>query len=205
MSDQHFEHLPANPFVLFKDWFEAGAKTLSSGPHAEPTAMTLATSTPDGFPSARVVLLKSYDEKGFVFYTNYQSRKSKEMLLNPKASLVFYYPALARQIRVEGTLSKTAPHESDAYFESRPRESQLGAWASAQSSEISGRAELQAKLDHLRKKFDGHAIPRPDFWGGFRLSPLRIEFWQGRDHRLHDRMLYRLNAKNEWEIVQLSP
>jgi len=192
--------LARDPFRQFEKWFqEAEAAKL-----VEPNAMTLATATKDGRPSARTVLLKGIDGRGFVFYTNYESRKGRELAENPRASLVFPWIALERQVIVEGTLAKLSREESAAYFHSRPRASQLGAWVSQQSSIITGRSVLEDAMKALEKKHAGAEIPLPPAWGGYRLSPESVEFWQGRRSRLHDRLRYRREA-GEWIVERLAP
>jgi len=171
---------------------------------AEPGAMTLATVAPDGRPKARVVLLKSFDEQGFVFFTNYESAKAMQLSENPLASMVFLWLELQRQVRIEGRTEKIAESESDEYFGTRPRASQLGAWASPQSQEIPSRAYLDDRFLEQEKIYQGKEIPRPVFWGGYRVIPAAIEFWQGRDGRLHDRLLYRQTGRN-WNVIRLAP
>jgi pyridoxamine 5'-phosphate oxidase len=191
----------SNPFRQFQLWFteaEAAVPIL-------PNAMTLATATPEGVPSARVVLLKSFDEQGFVFYTNYESRKGIELDENPAAALVFYWAELARQVRITGRVTRTSRAESEAYFRTRPLDSQLGALASRQSEVIPSREVLEAKMDELFKKHLGEQVPYPSFWGGYRLAPTTIEFWQNRPSRLHDRLRYTKLDDGEWLIERLSP
>ena len=171
----------------------------------EPPAMTLATATADGIPSARIVLLRGYDERGFVFYTNYNSQKGQELAENPQAALTFYWAQLHRQVRIFGSVSRVSAEESDKYFQSRPEGSKIGAWASAQSQILSNRAELESKIKEFEIKFQGEEIPRPSHWGGFRLSPTAVEFWQGRPSRLHDRWRYIRQDNNSWLIERLSP
>ncbi len=166
--------------------------------------MHLATVGADGRPSGRIVLVKGIDERGFSFYTNYDSRKGIDLQTRPFASLTFFYPELERQIRVEGTIVKVSVEESDAYFQSRPRGSQIGAWVSAQSAVVENRAALERRQQELERQFAEQPVPRPPHWGGFRVVPDRIEFWQGRPSRLHDRILYR-KAENEWIIERLAP
>lgn len=189
-----------SPFNQFKHWMQEAI----DAELVEPTAMVLATSTLSGKSSARVVLLKGIDERGFVFYTNYASRKAEELKENPHAALLLYWGALERQVRIEGVIEKTTHTESEEYFATRPLESRIGAWASKQSSVIESRSALQEKFDELRTQFANQAIPLPPFWGGFRLTPLTFEFWQGRENRLHDRIRYR-KQDNSWVIERLSP
>ncbi len=169
----------------------------------EVNAMTLATATKDGQPSARTVLLKDYDENGFVFFTNYQSHKGQAMADNPKVALLFFWKELERQVRIEGTIEKTTTTESDEYFNTRPDGSKLGAWASPQSSVISGRELLELNIEKYSAQFDGK-ITRPPHWGGYRVIPQSIEFWQGRSNRLHDRLLY-TRVGDGWKIERLAP
>lgn len=189
------------PLVFFTAWYRLAA---ASGLR-EPNAMTLATSTPDGHPSARVVLLKDFDAHGFSFFTNYESRKGRELAANPFAALVFWWGELERQIRIEGQIEKLAPSESDEYYNSRPFGARLGAWVSAQSSVIPDRAVLEHRLAELQDEYADHAPARPPFWGGYRLLPARFEFWQGGPHRLHDRLLYTRQPAGDWKIERLSP
>lgn len=173
--------------------------------HPEPTAMTLATASPDGEPAARVVLLKGVDVRGLVFFTNYQSDKGKQLEQNSRACANLFWVLLERQIRVTGGVEKVSPEESEAYFRSRPRESQLGAWASEQSGALDGRAALEARLAEVRARFGDGEIARPPHWGGFRLVPERVEFWQGRPSRLHDRLRYTRIDEGRWTIARLAP
>ncbi len=193
--------IDADPFRQFQIWFEqALAANL-----LEPNAMALATATPDGRPSARMVLLKGYDARGFVWYTNYESRKGGELAANPCAALVFFWAELARQIRIEGDVTPLAAPESDAYFASRPRGSQIGAWASHQSQVLSGREPLEQRAAELEAEYAEREAPRPPYWGGYRLTPVRIEFWQGRPSRMHDRLRYVRQPDGNWRVERLSP
>jgi pyridoxamine 5'-phosphate oxidase len=187
--------------VQFGRWFgDARAAGLP-----EPEAMTLATTGPDGRPSARMVLLKGFDQRGFVFYTNYTSRKSRELAASPAAALVFWWPPpLQRQVRIEGLVERVSNEESEAYFRTRPLGSQLGAWASNQSEVIPGRDVLEKRLEELSARYADGEVPLPPFWGGFRLAPEVIELWQGRPNRLHDRLRYRRDGAR-WTIERLSP
>lgn len=192
--------LAKDPFRQFEKWFaEAEAAKI-----AEPNAMVLATSTREGRASTRVVLLKGLDGRGFVFYSNYESRKGRELEGNPRASLCFPWVGMERQIIVEGTVTRVAREESEAYFHSRPRASQLGAWASAQSTIIASRRVLDDSVKALEQKYAGQEIPLPPQWGGWRLMPEMVEFWQGRRNRLHDRLRYRREKEN-WTIERLAP
>lgn len=191
----------ADPFEQFDRWWQE----VIAADIPEPNGMTLATATPDGKPSARIVLLKGCDRRGFVFYTNYRSRKGRELLANPHAALVWWWDALERQVRAEGSVQQLDSTESDAYFNSRPKASRLGAWASEQSQVIGDRQVLERRQAELEAQYpDTEDIPRPEHWGGFRLVPDRIEFWQGRSSRLHDRLLYARQG-DKWEIERLSP
>ena len=189
-----------DPVEQFRRWFD---EALAADLH-EPNAMTLATATPDGRPSARVVLLKGFDERGFVFYTNYEGRKARELEVNPYCALVFYWGELERQVRVEGRVSRVPDGESDAYFEGRPRGSQLGAWVSEQSRPVRDRGPLEDRLRELVAEYEGREVPRPPFWGGYRVEPETIEFWQGRENRLHDRLIYR-RSDGLWRRERLQP
>lgn len=171
----------------------------------EVNAMTLATASIDGLPSARIVLLKEYSEKGFVFFTNYESYKAQQLAENPKACLVFFWKELERQVRITGLIEKIGVKQSDEYFQSRPESSRIGAWASPQSRVIEDRSWLDEKFNELVNKMEGTAIPRPPYWGGYIVKPVVVEFWQGRPSRLHDRIQYTLEENGEWKIERLAP
>ncbi len=190
-----------SPFRQFQVWFDQAL----AAQLPEPNAMTVATATQSGIPSARIVLLKGFDERGFVFYTNYQSHKGQELADNPRAALVFWWAELERQVRIEGRVLKVSDQESDEYFHSRPFNSRLGAWASDQSQVIESREVLERRAGELKTKYENSDVPRPPHWGGFRVIPSGIEFWQGRPSRLHDRLLYRLIDDGTWVIERLSP
>jgi pyridoxamine 5'-phosphate oxidase len=190
-----------DPIRLFRNWFDAA---IASGSRL-PESMTLATATSAGKPSARVVLLKSVNADGFVFYTNYRSAKAKELDENPQAALVFYWVGLDRQIRAEGRVERVSAAESDEYFKTRPRESQLGALASPQSEVIESREVLEQRLRDLEEEYRDREVERPPHWGGYRLRPERIEFWENRPGRLHDRIAYDLQADGSWTIKRLAP
>lgn len=190
-----------DPIRQFQHWFDdAIAARLPL-----PEAMSLATVGTDGKPSSRMVLLKQVDTQGFVFFTNYRSAKAKELEANPHAALVFFWPQLERQVRIEGSVTKTSAEESREYFETRPRESQIGAWASPQSEVISGREELEKRKAELEKEYRDREVDWPEHWGGYRLAPTRIEFWKGRIGRLHDRIVYERAAGGSWTIKRLAP
>jgi pyridoxamine 5'-phosphate oxidase len=189
-----------NPIIQFSKWFTEAVDSKVN----EPNAMTVCTATADGKPSARIILLRNFDDNGFVFYTNYNSRKGVEILKNPYAALLFFWPELERQVRVEGFLEKQSIEESDLYFKSRPRSSKLGAWTSSQSSIIESRKMLDEQYEKLSAKYPSEDVPRPEYWGGYVLKPSSIEFWQGRPGRLHDRILY-TKKNEEWKIERLAP
>jgi len=193
--------LHSDPVEQFRRWFDEARAAVP----LLPECMILATATKDGEVSARAVLLKSFDEHGFVFFTNYDSRKSAQLHENPRAALTFWWPQLERQVRVEGAVVRTTEEESDEYFASRPRGSQIGAWASEQSKVIAGRGDLDARFEELSATYHDREIPRPPHWGGYRVIPIRFEFWQSRADRLHDRFQYLLRDANDWVIERLSP
>ena len=189
-----------DPMVQFGTWFE----NVVDANLYEPNAMILATATREGLPSVRTVLLKGYDGRGFVFYTNYEGRKARELEANPACALLFYWGELERQVRIEGRAGRVPGEESDAYFASRPRGSRLGAWASEQSRPVAGRNVLEERARALEKEYEGREVPRPPFWGGYRVEPHAIEFWQGRENRLHDRISYRRESGG-WRRERLQP
>jgi pyridoxamine 5'-phosphate oxidase len=189
-----------DPFTLFNTWYRAAAKAGTKLPEA----MALATATRKGEPSVRVVLHRGFSRGGFVFYTNYNSRKAAELADNPRGAIVFHWPLVERQVRAEGRIQRLTREESDRYFQSRPRESRLSAWISPQSDEIPDRAFLERAFERARLRYAGKTIPRPPFWGGFRLIPTHIEFWQGQPYRLHDRLLYRKH-RGGWRVARLGP
>ena len=194
------EALSQDPLEQFEHWF---AETKRAGVEV-PEAMTLATADAEGAPSARMVLLKGVGEDGFVFYTGYGSRKSEELEQNPRAALVFYWRPLGRQVRVEGSVERVSEPESAAYFATRPRGSQLAAWASHQSRPLGGREELERRYTELEREYEGREVPLPPHWGGYRLRPEAIEFWEHRENRLHDRVRY-TRARDGWKVERLSP
>lgn len=191
----------ADPFAQFGKWWK---EALHAGVD-EVNAMTLATASADGMPDARIVLLKGFDERGFTFFTNYHSVKGQELLENPRGCLVFFWKELERQVRISGLVVLTSEKESDEYFNSRPEGSRIGAWASPQSERIDDRAWLEQNEQKVREEFADGAIGRPPHWGGYRVKPTRIEFWQGRSNRLHDRILYDLQKNGSWKIGRLAP
>ncbi|WP_235834033.1 pyridoxamine 5'-phosphate oxidase [Actinomadura logoneensis] len=193
------EGLPAEPLPLFAEWFSAAAAVGL----AEPNAMVVATATPDGVPSARTVLLKGFGPDGFRFFTNLGSRKGRELEENPRAALVFPWHAMHRQIRIEGTVEELPRDDVRAYFDSRPHGSRIGAWASHQSAALDGRAEIEERYAALSERWPDD-VPLPDFWGGYLVVPVAVEFWQGRPNRLHDRIRYRREG-GEWKVERLSP
>ena len=196
----HEGDLDADPIAHFRRWFE---EARAAGLY-EPNAMTLATAAPDGGPAARMVLLKGVGPEGFDFYTNLDSRKGLELAANPRAALVFWWGPLERQVRVEGHVARVPDEQADAYFATRPLESRIGAWASEQSAPIEGRHILEARAEEVQRRFPTGEMPRPPFWGGFRVVPDYVEFWQGRPGRLHDRLCYRRDG-NQWAVQRLSP
>lgn len=193
--------IDANPLKQFGHWFQHAVDAKVN----EPNAMVVSTVGADHRPSARILLLRNFDADGFVFYTNYKSRKGKEIEANPFCCLTFFWPELERQVRIEGKLRVQDSKGSDTYFMSRPRSSRLGAWASPQSEVIAGRTALDQVLEKLTKDFDGKEILRPDWWGGYVLEPDRYEFWQGRESRLHDRICYMKQETGEWHVSRLAP
>ncbi|HYX26897.1 MAG TPA: pyridoxamine 5'-phosphate oxidase [Thermoanaerobaculia bacterium] len=195
------EDLAADPIAQFRVWLDQAREA-----HPDDfTAMVLATADPDGRPAARVVLLKGVDERGFVFYTHYESAKGRELAANPRAALVFYWSALERQVRIEGPVERTTREESEAYFASRPRGSRLGAWASPQSRPLASREELDRRAEEVAERFADGDVPRPEDWGGFRVLPEIVELWQGRPSRLHDRLRYVRLPAGGWRIERLAP
>jgi len=199
-STLNLNSIDANPFNQFRFWLNDALRSRVN----EPTAMTLATATPDGRPSARIVLLKDFDNNGFTFFTNYKSKKGLQLEVNPYAALIFFWPEIERQVRVEGKVTKLPQYLSDEYFNTRPEGSKIGAWASPQSQRIPDRKYLEALQNDYIQLFKNRKTERPENWGGFKLIPDLFEFWQGRENRLHDRFEYVLNG-NLWEIYRLAP
>lgn len=191
----------ADPIQQFGIWWQEALQSEI----VEVNAMTLATANEQGVPSARIVLLKGYDERGFVFFSNYESKKAGDLQVNPMASLVFFWKELERQVRISGRVEKVTELESDQYFQSRPEGSRIGAWASPQSTVISSRQVIEEEVEALQVSFEGKEIPRPLHWGGYRVVPSNIEFWQGRSSRLHDRIQYTLQSDGNWIIERLAP
>ncbi len=202
-ANEEFDESKAskNPFEEFGYWMDEALKAEVS----EPNAVTLATCSSDGKPTARVVLLRGFDEKGFVFFTNYNSRKGDEIDANPNVCLNFFWTEIGRQVRIQGVASKIPSADSEEYFNSRPRESQIGAWASYQSEELESAQELKEKVAEIEKRYEGRDVPRPEHWGGYCVSPDYIEFWQGRMSRLHDRLVYSRDDSGIWTLGRLSP
>jgi pyridoxamine 5'-phosphate oxidase len=194
-------HVDTDPIRQFQDWLQAAI----DAQHIEPNAMTLSTVNPAGQPSSRMVLLKGVGAHGFVFFTNHESHKGQDIAANPHVSLLFYWDRLMRQVRIQGIAEKVPEAESEAYFATRPRDSQIGAWVSHQSTTIEDRAVLENRLVEMKERFAGQDVPRPAYWGGYRVQPHLIEFWQGRPGRLHDRLLYTLENDGQWTIQRLSP
>jgi pyridoxamine 5'-phosphate oxidase len=208
-TDYHGDHLledtvPASPYPLFRSWMEDAFAAKESGTLPEPTAVVLSTVDAQGRPSSRTVLLKGADEAGFVIYTNYQSRKGRDLEANPMTAMLFGWYPLQRQVRVEGTAVKVPATESDAYFASRPRGSQLGAWASEQSAEVESLSQLQSEYAETERRFTDQPVPRPQHWGGYRIEPQSVEFWQGQPSRMHDRLRYHRTSEG-WDLTRLAP
>lgn len=193
-------HSDADPFRQFALWFEQVRRL-----EPDPTAMALATATRDGWPSVRTVLLKAVDARGFVFFTNYESRKAREIAATGRASLLFYWPSVVRQVRVDGPVEKVSEEESDAYFATRPLESRLSVYASRQSEVLDSRATLEARFETAKQRYPDGSVPRPSWWGGYRVVPDEFEFWQGRESRLHDRLQYRRQPDGLWIRERLAP
>lgn len=190
----------SNPFEQFRTWFDEGVKAEVN----ELQAMVVTSVSAEGWPSSRVVYLREIDDDGFVFYTNYNSDKGQDFSANPKMSFTFFWPELARQLHVQGSIEKISAERSDNYFASRPRLSQIGAWASEQSESLENRNELELKVEEFTKRFEDQEVPRPPHWGGFKITPRAFEFWQGRPNRLHDRMKYRI-VDGQWTVDRVSP
>jgi pyridoxamine 5'-phosphate oxidase len=194
------EDLDRDPIEQFKKWFQ---QAQAAAP--EPNALVLATADKAGRPSARVVLLKGVDERGFTFFTNYESRKGRELAENPHAALVFYWAPMERQVCIRGDVSKLGPDDAEAYFKSRPRGNRLAAWVSKQSQVVPNRAELEERMKEFESRYPDDDIPKPSYWGGYLLAPTQIEFWQGRASRLHDRLCYTKMPGHQWRVQRLSP
>jgi pyridoxamine 5'-phosphate oxidase len=198
----HARDLDPDPFVQFGRWFDDA----EAHGQLQPDAMVVATSTADGRPSARMVLLRGVDERGFCFYTNFDSRKGEELAANPHAAIALHWPEVLRQVRAVGRVERVADDETDAYWQARPRPSRVSAWASAQSRPVASREELESRVAELEARFAGGDVPRPEGWGGFRVVPHEIEFWQHRDDRLHDRFVYtRAGSDDDWQVTRLQP
>ncbi len=193
--------MTTDPLKLFAEWFDVASKSGIDKPHA----LALSTAASDGRPSSRMVLMSSFDERGFVFHTNYNSAKARDIAANPRVTLLFWWDALGRQVRIDGRAQQTSAAESDAYFARRPRGSQLGAWASDQSRVIASRAVLEERLRALEREYEGRAVPRPPHWGGYRVVPEVFEFWENRDNRLHHRLRFERAPSGEWRSVLLAP
>ncbi|MDE2825907.1 MAG: pyridoxamine 5'-phosphate oxidase [Bacteroidota bacterium] len=205
-SQEIIQDLPAaspdkDPIVQFQEWFDLA----QNANIYLPESMTLATASPDGVPSARIILLKGVDQRGFVFFTNYNSRKGNELNSNPRAALVIHWSTLQRQIRIEGNVERVTRDESETYFQSRPRGSRIGAWASRQSALLNERSELNMHVERINQKYPGENIPCPPHWGGFRVIPEKIEFWQGRKNRLHERLVFNRLPSGDWQTKLLYP
>ncbi|MFD1096084.1 pyridoxamine 5'-phosphate oxidase [Salegentibacter chungangensis] len=196
------DRIPNHPTALFAAWFEEAE---SHPGIAEVNAMTLSTVGEDNFPQARIVLLKSFDKEGFVFYTNYNSEKARAIEKHKEVCLTFFWPSLERQVIIKGKATKNSEEEATDYFKTRPRGSQLGAWASNQSSPVASRAEIEERLKYFEDKFEGQEVPKPAHWGGYRVKAKSFEFWQGRVNRLHDRILYEVESEKNWNVKRLAP
>lgn len=193
--------MPAEPMQFFDSWFDQAVKANVQ----EPNAMQLATVSPHGFPEVRVVYLRNFDQAGLVFFTNYNSHKGAAIAANPRAGVNFFWAELSRQVKFSGEVKKVAAEVSDAYFASRPRASQIGAWASNQSRHLDDRDALEDRVKEFEAKFEGREVPRPDYWGGYVLSPVLVEFWQGRPSRLHDRIVYKKSGSGMWNLERIAP
>jgi pyridoxamine 5'-phosphate oxidase len=198
--------LAGDPFAQFARWFADAVRATGTGVISEPNAMVVSTADADGVPSSRTVLLKGYDQHGFVFYSNYTSRKGRELTANPSASLLFPWHPIARQVIIGGTVERVPPQETAAYFRSRPHGSRLGAWASPQSTVVASRAEIEQRYEEVAARWpEGSQVPVPPEWGGFRVRPVTVEFWQGRENRLHDRLRYYVRGDGGWAVERLAP